>query len=195
MTYNPTIHNRRSIRLQGYDYSQFGTYFITICTHQKQRIFGEIVNGEMKLNLMGQYAFHQWNKIPQRFLNVELDEFIIMPNHIHGIIIIGSGRGEGSENKLRFPTINSFSDPSPLHHDHHQPNGTVPGSIGAIIQNFKSGTSRKINAMPGMKNIKLWQINYYDHIIRNEEDHHRIVEYIQKNPVQWEQDELFSGGL
>jgi REP element-mobilizing transposase RayT len=215
MTYNPTIHNRRSIRLQGYDYSLSGAYFLTICTYKKEHVFGEIVNGEIKLNLIGQYALQQWNKIPQRFPIVELEEFIIMPNHIHGIIIIRNGRcegldygppnskrdslsdrrGEGSDNTPRIPPKVSLSDPSPLHQNQPQSNGTRPGSVGAIVQNFKSSTSRKINTMPGMKNIKIWQVNYYDHIIRNEEDHARIVEYIQKNPVQWDQDELNSGGL
>lgn len=192
MTYNPALHNRQSIRLQGYDYSQPGAFFITICTYKKEKHFGEIVNGEVKLNLVGQYAFHQWKMIPQRFENVELDEFIIMPNHIHGIIVIRSSRGEGSENEMMDGKQRLFSDPSPLQiHERNQPNGTVPGSIGAIVQNFKSGTSRKINAMPKMKGIQLWQTNYYEHIIRDEKDYARIVYYIRHNPLEWEQDELF----
>ena len=197
MAYNPALHNRQSIRLQGYDYSQSGAYFITICTYKKEKYFGEIVNAEVKLNLLGQYAFHQWKMIPQRVTNVELDEFIIMPNHIHGIIVIRSGRGEGSENEIMDGKQRLFSDPSPLlrMNEELQPNGTVPGSIGAIVQNFKSSTSRKINAMPKMKGIKLWQTNYYDHIIRDEEDYARIVEYIRNNPQKWEQDELFDNGL
>jgi REP element-mobilizing transposase RayT len=195
MAYNPALHNRQSIRLQGYDYSQSGAYFITICTYKKEKYFGEIVNAEVKLNLVGQYALHQWKMIPQRFENVELDEFIIMPNHIHGIIVIRSW-GEGSENRHHFPPGNAFSDLSPLRiNEQLQPNGTVPGSIGAIVQNYKSSTSRKINAMPKLKDIKLWQTNYYDHIIRDEEDYARIVEYIRNNPQKWEQDELFNNGL
>jgi REP element-mobilizing transposase RayT len=192
MPYNPTIHNRRSIRLQGFDYSETGSYFITICTYKKEHLFGEIVNSEMKLNLLGQFAYNQWKQIPQRFENVELNEFVIMPNHIHGIIVIVSGRGEGLENSHNFPPKSTFSNPSPLQdHSTSRFNGTVPGSIGAIIQNFKSGTSRKINAMPDMKNVKIWQINYYDHIIRDREDYDRIVEYIRDNPSNWEKDELY----
>lgn len=76
MPFNPAIHNRQSIRLQGYDYSESGSYFITICTYKKEHLFGEIVNSEIKLNLIGQYAYHQWKQIPQRFENVELDEFV-----------------------------------------------------------------------------------------------------------------------
>jgi REP element-mobilizing transposase RayT len=196
MSYNPSLHNRHSIRLQGYDYSQSGAYFITICTDKKKKYFGDIVNGDVKLNLVGQYAFHQWKLIPQRFTNVELDEFIIMPNHIHGIIVIRSGSGEGSDNEVMDGKQRLFSDPSPIHvHEKIHPNGTYPGSIGAIVQNFKSSTSRKINAMPKMKGITIWQKNYYDHIIRNEEDYARIVEYIRINPQKWEQDELFENGL
>jgi REP element-mobilizing transposase RayT len=192
MPFNPAIHNRQSIRLQGYDYSESGSYFITICTYKKEHLFGEIVNSEMKLNLIGQYAYNQWKQIPQRFENVELNEFVIMPNHIHGIIVIVSGRGEGLENCHNFPPKSTFSNPSPIQdHSTSRFNGTVPGSIGAIIQNFKSGTSRKINAMPEMKNVKIWQINYYDHIIRDREDYDRIVEYIRDNPSNWEKDELY----
>ena len=192
MPFNPAIHNRRSNRLQGYDYSETGSYFITICTYKKKHLFGEIVNSEMKLNLLGRYAYNQWKQIPQRFGNVKLDEFVIMPNHIHGIIEIRSGRGEGLENETLEGNPRLFSNPSPLHDDQSlQFKGTVPGSIGAIIQNYKSGTSRKINAMPGMKNTKIWQINYYDHIIRDEQDYFRIVDYIRSNPSKWEQDEMF----
>jgi REP element-mobilizing transposase RayT len=146
----------------------------------------------MKLNLLGQYAYKQWKQIPQRFENVELNEFVIMPNHIHGIIVIVSGRGEGLENSHNFPPKSTFSNPSSLH-DQGTPqfNGTVPGSIGAIIQNFKSGTSRKINAMPDMTNVKIWHSNYYDHIIRDEEDYSRIADYIRENPSHWEKDELY----
>ncbi len=192
MAYNPVVHNRHSIRLQGYDYSQSGAYFITICTYKKERFFGEIVNGEMKLNLLGNYAYHQWIQISSRFDNLELDEFVIMPNHVHGIIVIQSDKVEESENNNHFPREKLYSNPSIVQpHRQIQQNGTVPGSIGAIIQNYKSVTTRKINAMSAMKNTKIWQVNYYDHIIRDEADHARIIGYIRENPAKWEQDELF----
>lgn len=88
MFYNPEIHHRRSIRLQGYDYSQSGAYFVTICTFQRQHLFGEVNDGEMQLNVTGQIVSAIWQKIPKHFPNVELDEFILMPEHLHGIIII-----------------------------------------------------------------------------------------------------------
>jgi REP element-mobilizing transposase RayT len=123
---------------------------------------------------------------------LELDEFVIMPNHVHGIIVIQSDKVEESENNNHFPREKLYSNPSIVQpHRQIQQNGTVPGSIGAIIQNYKSVTTRKINAMPAMKNTKIWQVNYYDHIIRDEADHARIIEYIRENPAKWEQDELF----
>lgn len=88
MSYNPEIHHRRSIRLQGYDYSQSGAYFVTICTFQRQHLFGEVNNGEMQLNVTGQIISAIWQKIPQHFPNVEIDEFILMPDHLHGVIVI-----------------------------------------------------------------------------------------------------------
>lgn len=88
MFYNPEIHHRRSIRLQGYDYSQSGAYFVTICTFQRQHLFGEVNDGEMQLNVIGQIVSAIWQKIPKHFPNVELDKFILMPDHLHGIIII-----------------------------------------------------------------------------------------------------------
>ena len=90
MIYNPDIHHRRSIRLKGYDYSQIGAYFITICTQNRECLFGEIVDGAMVLNLVGEIIQEQWCTIPQRYAQVKSDEFVVMPNHIHGIITVGA---------------------------------------------------------------------------------------------------------
>ena len=96
MSYNPEIHHRRSIRLQGYDYTNTGIYFVTICCHQRQHLFGEIDNGEMKINAIGQIVSTLWQKIPQHFPNVELDGFVLMPDHLHGIIIISESKEKAS---------------------------------------------------------------------------------------------------
>ncbi len=195
MTYNPNIHNRMSHRLQGYDYSQCGAYFITICTYKKEHLFGEILDAEIKLNLIGQYAYQQWKQIPLRFENVDLGEFVIMPNHIHAIIVKNTRWDEGAENESADAKRWPYFDPSCLQeHQPTQPNGTISGSIGAIIQNYKSGTTRKIKSLPGKNNLKIWQANYYDHIIRDEKDYDRIKDYICNNPINWEKDELFSNG-
>jgi putative transposase len=158
MPYNPDIHHRRSIRLQGYDYAQLGAYFLTICTHRKQCIFGEIANGEMYPNFLGQVVISQWKAIPHHFPYVLLDEFVLMPNHFHGIIVI---------------------------------NGTSPeenSSLAAIVRNFKSISARKINQINQSLGTPIWQRNYYEHIIRDEEALYNIREYILMNPSRWESD-------
>ena len=154
MAYNPKIHHRRSIRLQRYDYKKEGAYFVTICTFQKQNLFGEINNGEMQLNVIGQIVSAIWEKIPCHFSNVELDEFILMPDHLHGIIVIT----ELDENTSSLPTI---------------------------IQNFKSISSRKINRINKNSGISIWQRNYYERIVKCEQELQNLREYIQNNPVKW----------
>lgn len=134
MKYNPDNHHRRSIRLKGYDYSSPGAYFITICTHQRECLFGEIVDGEMRLNELGKITQSHWQRLPLHF-TVELDALIVMPNHLHGILLLGDklGRGEAFGQEFSPDSTILLPNASPL-----QPNGTKPGSIGAIIQNFKS---------------------------------------------------------
>ena len=155
MAYNPEIHHRRSIRLQGYDYSQSGAYFVTICTFQRQHLFGEINNGETQLNVTGQIVSAIWQKIPQHFPNVELDEFILMPDHLHGIIVIS----EQAEQSI---------------------------SLATIIQNFKSVSTRKINKINQNSGISIWQINYYERIVRSDQELHRLRQYILANPENWQ---------
>jgi len=121
--YNPRIHNRRSIRLKGYDYAKAGLYFITICCQDRAHLFGEIIDGEMNLNLYGQIAYEEWLQTEQIRENCKLHEFIIMPNHIHGIIEISFNKGE-NEGKGRFQ--------SPSH------------TIGSFIRGFKIATIKKI---------------------------------------------------
>ena len=195
--------HRRSLRLPDYDYSQEGAYFVTICTYNRRPLFGEILAGEMHLNATGRVAAAQWLLLANRFTNLELGEWVIMPNHIHGILVITS-RGEASPTKLSVPTNPLVKDASPL-----RPKGTSPGSVGAIIQNFKSVTSRKINThsittgkgeasepyIPFKKHsndaspLLIWQRNYYEHIIRDEQDLQSITDYILTNPLNWDKDE------
>ncbi len=182
--YNPQIHHRRSIRLVGYDYTQAGAYFITICTHNRQNLFGKIVNGEMVLNEHGRVAAACWLDLARHFPHITLDEWVVMPNHIHGIIVIVTGRGEASAEPSGLSNV-SVADASP-----QQPNGTDSGSIGAIIQNFKSVASRKINKQRGTPGTQVWQRNYWEHIIRNEQAYQRIADYIVNNPAQWDADSL-----
>ncbi|OGL43068.1 MAG: hypothetical protein A2W05_07545 [Candidatus Schekmanbacteria bacterium RBG_16_38_10] len=172
MKYNPQQPHRRSIRLKGYDYSQAGAYFITICAYSRECIFGDVVNGIVKFLPIGKIAYQYWNEIPKHFKNVELDEFMVMPNHIHGIIVINSYVGVQNFEPLR--KQNQFQH-------------TMPSSIGSIIRTYKSAVTHlcKGNSYEHFK----WQRNYYEHIIRDENDLYQIREYILNNPLKWELDE------
>jgi REP element-mobilizing transposase RayT len=187
MKYNPSTHHRHSIRLKGYDYSQPGAYFVTLCTWQRECLFGEIHADEMQLSAAGKVAAYYWKRIPVHFPTTSLDEWIIMPNHLHGIIILGTGdasAGQDIRQGIRFS-----ADASPL--QPQRPIGTASGSLGAILQNYKSITSRKINPLEGSQSSTVWQRNYYDHIIRDEQEWERISAYIRTNPTHWKDDQEY----
>ena len=211
MPYNPNIHHRRSIRLKGYDYTQQGAYFVTICTHQRNCLFGEIVDGEMKLNTNGEIARGSWLSIPRHFQNVELDEFVIMPNHLHGIILIVNNSEVEGEVLANQDFLQSRSEVEgealAISNDQNQQNlsrqcfaptvntgetikinGTKPQSLAAIIQNYKSVSTRQINRINKAKGNIIWQRNYYEHIIRDEEALNNIRQYIFNNPINWVED-------
>lgn len=144
-------------------------------------------NGEMHLNDAGEIARRCWEDIPHHFPSVELDAFVVMPNHMHGIIVItGPCKGEASDFDRSRNTQIPGSDASPLR---PRPNGTQPGSLPAIVQNFKSVSTRKINAARGAPGTPVWLRNYYEHIVRNEQELMAIREYILGNPAQWDDDE------
>jgi putative transposase len=240
MEYNPQIHHRKSIRLKGYDYSQAGAYFITICCHNRHCVFGIIPvgagftpapdnkmftpapnppftpapddkmftptqndNGQLQgidptmantmvLNDYGKIANDEWQKLPERFLNVELDVFVIMPNHMHGIIVL-------NETNRHKTTI-----------------GNIVGAYKSVVANeclkmYKSKwatvganpcgcpkicgcpLSSRAGVNPALTMGKLWQRNYYEHIIRNEQSYQTICNYILNNPAKWREDKFFAG--
>lgn len=196
-TYDPAKHHRRSIRLKEYNYTRPGAYFVTICTEKRACLFGNISVETMQLNGYGDIIQACWNNLLQHFPFVKLDTFVIMPNHLHGIVIIterdfnngNAGRGEAFfslPDKLcqNFVTKNA----SPLRSTTQQSHGTQTGSLGAIMQNFKSVSTRKINTMNNTPGVSLWQRNYYDHIIRNEKALNIIRRYILYNPLMWAYD-------
>ncbi|WP_072622569.1 transposase [Spirulina major] len=174
MPYNPQIHHRQSIRLRGYDYSQMGAYFLTLCTHNRECFFGRITNNIMHLNSAGQITQQCWQQIPTHFPHVQLDQFIIMPNHIHGIIWIVNPPTVGAKN---------FSPQSSP-----QPQGTSK-TIGSIVRGFKIGVTKWMRQNTSI--YQIWQRNYWERIIRSEPELHQIREYIQNNPQQWETDQLY----
>jgi len=171
--------NRRSIRLQGYDYSQAGAYFVTICTQNKECLFGEIENGKMRLNDAGKMARKYWDDIPAHFPNVTPDVFVVMPNHIHGILFIADAP-VGAKNV------------SPIQ-PHKRPHGTSK-TIGSVIRGFKIGVTKWMRQSHGRNIFRpnnlhvVWQRNYYEHIISNNDEMNRISEYVINNPVQWDMD-------
>ncbi|MHB8991420.1 MAG: transposase [Chloroflexota bacterium] len=168
---------RRSLRWKGYDYTQPGAYFVTICVQGHQPMFSQVVNGEVQLNEYGQVVAECWRELPRHNPDVELDEFVVMPNHLHGVVLIRAGEA-----------IAAAAIASPL--QRQRPHGTDPGSLGAIIQSFKSVSTRKLNELRGIRGAPVWQRDYYDHVIRNDASLHEIREYIASNPLRWELDEL-----
>lgn len=180
MAFNKDIHHRQSIRLHGYDYSQAGAYFITICTHQRQALFGHIADGIMVLNEAGMTAEKYWLAIPDHFPSVRLDEYVVMPNHLHGIIWID-------------PVGAQFIAPQ-THIASNNPGTTEMGAInraptvGNIIRAFKARCTHAINQHNPTPGCALWQRNYHEHIIRNETAYLAIVEYIRSNPQTWPDD-------
>ncbi len=172
---------RRSLRLPGYDYGQDGAYFVTICTHDRRPLFGPIVGAEMRLNDAGRIAAQCWSAIPHHHSNAAMDEFIVMPNHVHGIIFI---RGVPSRPNGTPGEGVGATRASPL------PRGSGPtkGSLGAIVGSYKSAVTREINRLRGTPAGQVWQRNYYEHVIRNEAALHDIRQYIANNPVKWADD-------
>lgn len=178
--YNPEIHRRRSIRLKEYDYRRAaGAYFITICSWNNECLFGSILDGKMQLNENGQIVEGEWLQTGVVRPNVKLDTFVVMPNHIHGIIILNEDGG----------TIQSVVGATRRVAPTGRPMGPVSGSIGAIIGQYKSIVTKRINKMRNTTWFNIWQRNYYEHIIRNENELNRIREYIRNNPARWAEDE------
>jgi putative transposase len=177
MKYTPIVHHRRSIRIKGYDYSQAGAYFVTICTQDRKYLFGDIKQSRMLMNYVGHAVVECWNDIQTHFPHVELDEFIVMPNHIHGVAMISD---VGARHAVPLPE--QFGKP-------------VSGSLPTIIWSFKSAVTKHINELRQTPGSQLWQRNYWEHIIRNEQELNRIREYIRNNPMQWGMDRLNSDRL
>jgi putative transposase len=168
-------HHRRSIRYPGYDYTQPGAYFVTIVTNGHKPIFGKIIDQEICYFDLGNIVKTCWSEIPIHFRDVDVDPHIIMPNHIHGIITIHEGGCRGTI--YRAPTADNQSPP---HSEFGKP---VRGSLATIVRTFKASVSRIAKQELGLLNI--WQRNYYEHIIRNEQELLKIYDYILTNPNQW----------
>lgn len=163
---------RRSLRLRGFDYSKEGAYFVTICTQNREYLFGDVVDGKMRLNDVGRLVRTVWGGLAERFPSVELDAFVVMPNHVHGILVlVGAG--------LALPVEGAASS---------APTGTTSITLGNVLRAFKSMSAIRVNRLLPRSGKPFWQRNYYEHVIRNEESLNRIREYIATNPLRWELD-------
>lgn len=191
--FNPQKHHRHSIRLKEFDYSQAGAYYVTIVAWQRQCLFGEIMKGEMKLNPYGKIVQKWWNEIPKRFHIVGTSAFIVMPNHVHGIIIIHDNR-RGTvpvpKNEANFNNIQSSHE----NDETGKSGGETPPlrvpTLGQIVAYFKYQSSKEMNALDSTGTItKFWQRNYYEHIIRDEQDMQNKTDYIESNPMMWDEDD------
>ena len=161
--FNKDVYHRQSIRLRGYDYSQPGHYFLTICCYQKQAVFGEVFQQQIQLNCFGKIATEQWLKLTEKFTFIKLHEFVIMPNHMHGIIEITA----------------------------QQPGPIANTTLGQIVRSYKASVTSAIRNQTQSQQYAVWQRNYYEHIIRSEASFWAITQYIRDNPKKWPEDEYY----
>ena len=190
MTLFKNKYRVETIRLKNYDYSKSGAYFITIVTHNRQCIFGKISDGRMILNDGGKIAQQCWMDIPEHFPHAELDEFVIMPNHIHGIIILNEINNQtfvetNNNSSLQMQQIKSPSQSSQQKSIFRSPSKT----IGSIVRGFKIGVTKWFRKQTDIYTV--WQQNYYEHIIRNDDELNRIRQYIIINPSKWTLDKNY----
>jgi REP element-mobilizing transposase RayT len=175
MTYNPELHHRRSIRLPGYDYSQPGAYFVTICTHDGEPLFGEVIDGVMHPNRFGRIAQVCWSDMPSHYPHVVLDEFVVMPTHTHQIIVLTGEPVPAAPSAECTPT----GDRRSMLTRHGLPE---------VVRAFKTFSGKRINALRRTPGAPVWQRNYYEHIIRNDRALQAIRKYIRDNPLRWHLD-------
>ena len=177
MKYNPDVHRRRSIRLKNYDYSQAGAYFITLCIQNRECLLGEIIDWKMQLSPAGENVFLQWTNLPQRFPCLELDAFVVMPNHFHAIFFI---------NPVGAPLA------APCFKSNDKDAASSAPTVGKILRVFKSISGIEGNRLLNRSNQPFWQRNYWEHVIRDEKELMVLRQYTQNNPDQWELDSLYA---
>ena len=176
MKYNPAIHHRQSIRLPEYDYSQAGAYFITIVTHKRGCLFGEIADNVMNINDAGEICRKTWIELPNHNSNVAPDAFVVMPNHVHGIIMLMDSDAIAGADSESVQTV-------------------VNHRLSEIIRQFKTFSAKHINKLRKSLGVPVWQRNYWERVIRNEKELYCLREYIANNPLKWDNDEenIFKG--
>jgi REP element-mobilizing transposase RayT len=180
------MKHHKSIRLKGYDYSRAGAYFVTICAHNKECLFGDVVDGNMTLNDFGRIVDSEWIKTAEIRKNIILDGYVIMPNHFHGIVLIidndDGGKARLATTKCNVSIKMEFGKPK---------SGSLPVIVGA----FKSAVTRQINLMRNTSRNEIWQHNYYERVVRNRGELDRIRKYIIINPLRWQMDKENPNGI
>lgn len=197
MPYDPNKHNRRSLRLHGYDYTQAGAYFVTICVQDRHGAFGKVIDGIMRPSPIGEVTHRFWQEIPDHFTQVTLDAFVVMPNHVHGIVfivdddairfIVDDDAIRGRDTTCRVPTmIDTIGEQTENDTNLERFGRPVAGSLSTIIRSYKATVTRwcRRNGHPEFA----WQSRYHDHIIRNDHALDRIRHYIHENPLRWHLD-------
>jgi putative transposase len=170
MTFNPGKYHRRSIRLPGHDYGSPGAYFVTIVTRDREQLFGQIADHEMYLNTSGQIVREEWERTPCIRPGVEIDAFVVMPNHAHLLVVVGA------------------HSCAPLHGRQTAVLPRPRRSLGSLVACFKATATRRINEIRGTPGAPVWQRNYHEHIIRDETEFDEIRQYILENPLHWDDD-------
>ncbi len=195
MKYDPALHHRRSIRLKGYDYASPGVYFVTICVHNRECALGSVVDGQMVFSDEGRLVDQFWPMVADHFAGVAMDVSVTMPNHVHAIIVISRGA-------VSAPLPGGMTSPVPTMDASGDVGGaTPPGGayqkgvetpplLGQIVAYFKYQTTKSINCLRGMPGVRFWQRNYWEHIIRNENELDALRGYACTNPLRWADDQL-----
>jgi len=204
MKYDSNRHRRRSIRLDGYDYSRAGAYFVTVCTRDWACLFGEIADGQMRLNTAGLVVEQCWLDVPRHFPNVELDQFVVMPNHVHGIMAIVETVGATHASPITMSrtiddNVGVTRPSSPVrvswpvigyaratHASPPRRAGPKGRSIGAVVGSFKSAVTKRINELSDTSGTSVWQRNYHERIVRDDASLDTMREYIVRNPLRWD---------
>jgi REP element-mobilizing transposase RayT len=193
MPYNPAVHHRRSVRLKGYDYSQTGLYFVTICVQGGQCLFGKIMDDEMILNDAGKMIKKWCAELSHKFSDITLNTYVVMPNHFHAIIVNNGASPVGADlcvcpNNVRPNIWGEHNDNTQGEH--------IGSPLHAAVQWFKTMTTNEY--IRGVKALgwqpfdkKLWQRNYYEHIIHGDNSYQNIADYIALNPYKWESDKFY----
>jgi REP element-mobilizing transposase RayT len=178
--------HHRSRRLPDHDYASPAAYFVTICAHERICLFGEIEDGQMHLNAWGQVAAEEWHRTETLRDEVHLDAFVIMPNHIHGIVVIAPPNADAPTDPRGYESTVATQRAASLRGDGNR--NVTPKSLGAIVRSYKSAVTRRINRMRDTPGAPVWQRNYHDRVIRDETEWRRIRRYIDTNPARWPHD-------